>query len=203
MAGAIDHLKYGIRKFDGKDFILWKDRIENTLEASKCSDAIKEDFDLSVGEDNVIKNKKEQDTKAKLILMSSMQDSFLRKVPRTLAKEIWKALKSRYEEKNGANILVLKKNFLSSKQAANENVEKFIDRIKSATGGSKKTDTSMTILFGLLPLYENFFQFMTMMKKNIILDDVVSELLAEDKRRKKYNQINCCICFWFFLVFCH
>jgi hypothetical protein len=92
MAEAIDHLKYGIRKFDGIDFILWKDRIENALEASKCSDAIKEDFDPSVSEDNVIKNKKEQDTKAKLILMSSMQDSVLRTLPMTSAKEIWKSL---------------------------------------------------------------------------------------------------------------
>ncbi len=101
------------------------------------------------------------------------------------------------QEKNGANILVLKKNFLSSKQAANESVEEFKDRIKSARedieqGGSKITDedTSMTILFGLLPQYENFVQFMTMMKKNIILDDVVSELLAEDKRRKNKQSNN-------------
>ena len=68
----------------------------------------------------------------------------------------------------------MKRNFLSLKQEKNETVEEFIDRIKNAReeieqNGSKISDedTSMTILFGLLPIYDTFVQFITMTKIKI------------------------------------
>ena len=190
MAEPLEQMKYGIKRFDGKDFILWKMRVENALEASKCDQTIKPNFKIE-GTENEIKALKETDIKAKFILMSSITDSVLRKLVTTTALDIWNSLKTRYGETTQANVLVLKRNFLSMKQENNENVESFIDRIKNAREeieqtGSKITDedTSMTILFGLLPNYETFVQFITMTNKNTNLDTVIKELIAEDLRRK-------------------
>ena len=65
MAEAIEVMKYGLKKFDGKDFILWKVRVENALEASKCIETLKQEFKI----EEEIKARKELDTKAKFILM--------------------------------------------------------------------------------------------------------------------------------------
>ena len=70
MADIFENIKLGIKKFYGKDYILWKDRIENTLEASKCFNAIKEDFDPAEGDEKVKKNKKELNINAKSIIMT-------------------------------------------------------------------------------------------------------------------------------------
>jgi hypothetical protein len=88
-----------ITKFDGTDFSLWKDKIINALKASDCEDSIKEAFKLE-GDEDVLKGLIKKDEKAKLILMSSIQDNILRKLPRKEAKQIWKALHEKYEDKN-------------------------------------------------------------------------------------------------------
>ena len=173
MAEAIEVMKYGLKKFDDKDFILWKVRVENALEASKCIETLKQEYKIEEDEEE-IKARKELDTKAKFILMSAISDNVLRKLVTTTAKDIWNSLKTRYGETTQANVLVLKRNFLSLKQEKNETVEEFIDRIKNAReeieqNGSKISDedTSMTILFGLLPIYDTFVQFITMTKIKI------------------------------------
>jgi hypothetical protein len=155
MTEAIDQMKYGIKKFDDKDFILWKMRIENALEASKLDQTIKPTYKIE-GDENVMKELKESDVKAKFILMSSVTDNVLKTFVTTTAKDIWSSLKTRYGETTQANILVLRRSFLSMKQENDESVEKFIDRIKIARdeidqNGSRISDedTSMTILFGL------------------------------------------------------
>jgi hypothetical protein len=161
MAEVIDQMKYGIKKFDDKDFILWKMRIENALEASKLDQTIKPTYKIE-GDENVMKELKESDVRAKFILMSSVTDNVLKTLVTTTAKDIWSSLKTRYGETTQANILVLRRNFLSMKQENDESVEKFIDRIKIARdeidqNGSRISDedTSMTILFGLLSPYES------------------------------------------------
>ena len=75
MADAFDISRLSIKKFDGKDFVLWKDKIETALRATQCSEAISEDFEIAA--DNRIK-----DDKAKTILMSSIDDKILRRLKR-------------------------------------------------------------------------------------------------------------------------
>ena len=120
----------------------------------------------------LMKELKESDVRAKFILMSSVTDNVLKTLVTTTAKDIWSSLKTRYGETTQANILVLRRNFLSMKQENDESVEKFIDRIKIARdeidqNGSRISDedTSMTILIGLLSTYETFVQLMTITNK--------------------------------------
>jgi hypothetical protein len=73
-----------ITKFDGTDFSLWKDKIINAMKASDCDETIKTEFKLE-GDENVLRAFVKKDEKAKLILMSSIQDNILRKFPRKTA----------------------------------------------------------------------------------------------------------------------
>jgi hypothetical protein len=145
----------------------------------------------------LMKELKESDVRAKFILMSSVTDNVLKTLVTTTAKDIWSSLKTRYGETTQANILVLRRNFLSMKQENDESVEKFIDRIKIARdeidqNGSRISDedTSMTILFGLLSTYETFVQLMTITSKTNDLEHVIKELLAEELRRKNKQTNN-------------
>jgi hypothetical protein len=145
----------------------------------------------------LMKELKESDVRAKFILMSSVTDNVLKTLVTTTAKDIWSSLKTRYGETTQANILVLRRNFLSMKQENDESVEKFIDRIKIARdeidqNGSRISDedTSMTILFGLLSTYETFVQLMTITSKTNDLEHVIKELLAEELRRKNKQSNN-------------
>jgi hypothetical protein len=83
------------------------------------------------------------------------------------------------------------------KQENDDSEEKFIDRIKIARdeldqNGSRISDedTSMTILFGLLSTYETFVQLITIRNKTNDLDIVITELLAEELRRKNKQSNN-------------
>ncbi|CAF1118125.1 unnamed protein product, partial [Brachionus calyciflorus] len=77
-------IRFYIKKFDGNDFVLWKDKVLSALNATQCSEAIKDDFNSEGPE------KKLKDEKAKLILMTSIEDRILRRLTRKTAHEIWK-----------------------------------------------------------------------------------------------------------------
>jgi hypothetical protein len=183
--------RFRITKFDGTDFSLWKDKIINALVASDCDESIKDAFKLE-GDENVLKALIKKDEKAKLILMSSIQDNILRKLPRKTAKEIWTNLHAKYEDKNLQNLIFLRRRFLNSKQEANENVESYIDRVEmlkeeleaiSANNVSDE-DAVMTLLSGLSTQYDHFVQCLTVNKnEGLKLADVINSLKTEEKRR--------------------
>ena len=127
MAEGIDKMmtKLSVSRFDGKDFKLWKIRVENALKTNQCWNAVKNlnDFDLEV-EGNT-----EKDEKAKLIIMSSITDKILRKIHKLTANEMWEALVKKYEDKDLQGVNFSRKKYFNSKQGANESVEDFIDRV--------------------------------------------------------------------------
>ncbi len=79
------------------------------------------------GDEEVLKVLIKKDDKAKLILMSSIQDNILKKFPRKEAKQIWKALHEKYEDKNTQDIIFVRRRFLNMKQETNETIEHYID----------------------------------------------------------------------------
>jgi hypothetical protein len=88
-------------------------RIENALEASKLDQTIKPAYKIE-GDENVLKEVKESDVKAKFILMSSVTDSVLKILKTTTAKDILSSLKARCGETTQAveKQLSFKKKFL-------------------------------------------------------------------------------------------
>ena len=168
---GLENLKSNFKKFDGTDFVLWKDKIQAALKASKCVEAIKEEFKIKLEGDIENKEEKEKkneetDGKAKFILMSTIADNILRKISRRSARDIWKSLTDKYEDRNLQNVIFLRRKFLNSKQEVSESVEDFIDRVEMLREELetvhnievKDEDTALTILSGLLPAYENFVQ---------------------------------------------
>ena len=193
MAQLGEAFKINIKKFDGTDFVLWKYKVLSALRATQCSEAIKEDFDSDSPEKNL------KDEKAKVILMTSVEDKILRRLTRKTAKEMWKGLTSRYENKNILNIMCLRKRILNSKQEEKESVEDFIDRVQNLREeieglGLKMTDQdiAMTIMQGLVSAYDNFVQCLTINvdindPDNIDLDEIINSLIIEEKRREEKN----------------
>jgi hypothetical protein len=168
---GLENLKSNFKKFDGTDFFLWKDKVQASLKASKCIEAIKEGFNIKI--EGQVENKEEKekkneetDDKAKFISMSTIADNIFRKISRRSAKDIWKGLTDKYADKNLQSVIFLRRRFLNSKQESNESVEDFIDRVEMLreeletvhTVEVKDEDTALTILSGLLPANENFVQ---------------------------------------------
>ncbi|CAF0980089.1 unnamed protein product [Brachionus calyciflorus] len=72
-------VRFNIKRFDGTDFVLWKDKVKSELNASQCGEAIKEDIN-SDSPEKIVK-----DEKAKVILMTSIEDRVLRRLTRKTA----------------------------------------------------------------------------------------------------------------------
>ena len=158
MADLFDISKYGLKKFDGKDYLLWRDKVLTAVRAVQCIDAINPDFEIN----DKTRNKEDR---AKMILMSSIDDKILRRLRRKSASDIWDDIVVKYQDTHAQNVVFLKRNFLNSKQQINESLSDFIDRtlnlrdeIEALQHHITDIDTSMTILQGLLPSYDNFVQ---------------------------------------------
>ncbi len=72
---GLDNLKSNFKKFDGTDFGLQKDKVQAALKATKCVEAIKNEFKLTAEDEDQDKEEKERknedtDDKAEFILMS-------------------------------------------------------------------------------------------------------------------------------------
>ncbi|CAF1034530.1 unnamed protein product [Brachionus calyciflorus] len=72
-------IRFNIKKFDGNDFVLWKEKVLSSLNAFQCSEDIKDVFNSETPE------KKLKDEKAKLILMTSIDDRILRMLTKKTA----------------------------------------------------------------------------------------------------------------------
>ena len=183
-----------ITKFDGIDFGLWRDKIILALKASECDDSIKDEFKLE-GDENMLKLLVKKDDKAKLILMSSIQDNILRTLPRKTSNEIWKALHAKYEDKNTQNVIFLRRRFLNIKQESSESVEEYTNKFEmckeklDAISGNNiaEDDAVTTLLSGLASQYDNFVQCL-IINKNLKLADILIYLKSEEKRREERKQ---------------
>ncbi len=121
---AEQDMKYNITKFNGTDFRLWKNKILIALNAGEL-----EEFKLDDGQEDEKKAKMKKDNKAKVILVSSIHDNILRNLPIDTAKSFWKALIAKYESCNIQNIISIRRKLLNIKQAANETIVDYIDRV--------------------------------------------------------------------------
>jgi hypothetical protein len=185
------NFKVSVNKFDGTDFTLWKNKITSALKASRLWEAVNDGFDTDV-EGNA-----EKDEKAKVIMMTSITDSILRKLPFTSAKAMWKALMKRFEDKSTQNVIFLLQRFMNHRQDEEESVENFTDRVVQARENLAALDQELadsqvilTIMQGLRQEYENVAQFLLMNKKLDELDaeELIESLKIEERRRLEKKQ---------------
>ncbi len=57
---GLENLKRNFKKFDGTDFVLWKDKVQAALKASKCVKVIKTEFKIKIEGEDEIKAEKEK-----------------------------------------------------------------------------------------------------------------------------------------------
>lgn len=103
---SMDSFKVNIKKFEGKDFLLWKRKIQNAFVVFKCQDAFKADFKL--GPDSV-----EVNGKAIYILMSTMK--LIPSSKMDTAKDLWETLITKCEDKNFKNTLKVRNRLRTAK----------------------------------------------------------------------------------------
>jgi hypothetical protein len=121
------NFKVSVNKFDGTDFTSLSDsKVTSALKASRLWEAVNDGFDTDA-EGNA-----EKDEKARVILMTSITDSILRKSPFTSARAVWKALMKQFEVKSTRNVIFLLQRFMNHKQDEDESVENFTDRVMQA-----------------------------------------------------------------------
>ena len=82
-------MKSMIKKFDGKDFILQRFRIENAFKANQCFEATADDFDVVDKRKAKKKEKLKIDEKEKFIIIFSLEYKVLRRVQRETTSKIW------------------------------------------------------------------------------------------------------------------
>ena len=124
-----DQIKIRIKPFDGKDFSMWKIRVENSLKASKCFEATEEDFELTETEGEgqngiqvAVAANVEKENKAKFIITSALSDKILRRVNKPRVNEIWDSLCKKYENKDIQGINFARRKFFNLKKNNNESV---------------------------------------------------------------------------------
>ena len=188
---AEQDMKYNITKFNGTDFRLWKNKILIALNAGELEDVIQEEFKLDDGQEDEKKAKMKKDNKAKVILVSSIHDNILRNLPIDTARSIWKALIAKYESCNIQNIISLRRKLMNIKQAVNETIVDYIDRVmnlkneieKTENSQIKEQDLAILLLQGLSQEYDYFVQVLTANATELKLEKVSTSLIQEEQRR--------------------
>ena len=181
-------VKFNANRFGGKDFMLWKIRVENALRTNQCWDAT---YDYFKTDDD---GNEEKDEKTKFIIMSSITDRLLRKIHKPTTKEMWEVLIKKSKEKDVQGLKFSRKKFFNSKQGTSESLEEFIDRIINSKEELdvegltiSEKDVIMTIIQGIQSSFENLVLCLTVNKKvdNLDLNEIVDALVSEEKRRSE------------------
>jgi hypothetical protein len=109
-----DITRIGVKKFDGNDFRTWKIRVESALMADDCWKACNTTFNIA--EAGKVAENEKLNSRAKLIIISTISDNVLRSVYKETAKEMWAALCTKYEMKDIQGINFTRRNFFNCRQ---------------------------------------------------------------------------------------
>lgn len=157
---------FSIRKFDGRNFAVWKSQIQAYLVVKDVWDAIDKDPPAGSHSGATVTRDyaewAESNMIARSILLLSLEDSQATLVlGLDKAKDIWQRLESAYENVSQVNKLVLSKQFYDSKMYENERaidyvsrMKKIADQLRESTPGFKETDLIMRIICGLSSRYQ-------------------------------------------------
>jgi hypothetical protein len=156
MSESTEH-KIRIKKFDGKDFSLWKAKVENGL--------------MFLGLDKYLTVKAEtndaagllSDKKALSFVKDALSDNLFRKYKEQSTKEIWEKLKKDYEIIDAQLLFVKRNKFLFCKKNRNESMSDYLNRLTSlkeelneAGNQVSEQDFVLTIMNGTHEEYGKF-----------------------------------------------
>ena len=177
--------KYSVDKFNGRNFSLWKFKMQMVLEEKELWDVVTKKKDDLKDEHWDKKNRK-----AKAILCLSLEDTQLMLVKSaTSAKEVLDKLARHFEQKGLANKLFLRRKLFTMKLEEGESMESHINKIKEIADELESIKSTVTeedmvlIILGSLP--ETFSTLITSLESradDLTMDFLMTRLMHEERK---------------------
>ena len=196
-----------IEKFEGRNFQLWKWRMEiilrdkGLLNITNGGEAYpvdkKRDINSLTNEEKIaIETFLIKDNRAYSLICLSLGDLPARQIKSAKSSnEVWKKLNTLYETKNTTNRLILKKRLTNMRMKDNETMTEYLDKFRTATEeleaiGSpmEEEDLIATLLNSLPSSYDNLIVSLESRADQIDLDFIHARLLQEELRRDKRGE---------------
>jgi transposase InsO family protein len=174
--------KLPFNKFDGKNFHLWKFRMQMVLEEKELWEVVEEG--KAAGD-----TEEKKDRKAKAIICLSLEDNQLMIVKSaSSAKEAWDKLERHYERKGLANKLFLRRKLFTTQMKPGDNIEKHVNQLKEiaeeleAIRSPVSEEDLVLVILGSLP--EAYNSLITSLEsradENLDLDFIMTRLIHEE-----------------------
>ena len=190
----LDYVSSHIEKFDGKNFHLWKFKMQMILEDKDlwsivCGEEV-EPADDGPAAASIPKSRKRA-RKAYATICLSLGDNQLSLVRSAqTAREAWQKLESHYETKSLANKLFLRKQYFSATMSEGDTMMEHINKMRSlaeqlaSVGAQVSEDDKVTTLLCSLPeSYNNLIVALESRADDLTIEFVSARLLHEERRR--------------------
>jgi hypothetical protein len=184
--------KFQIDKFNGDNFIAWRDRLEAILEAEEVLFVITTARPLT--EDQTEKQAKwdKANAMAKAWLKSAITDDVLHLIrDKQTTKEILDTLRDRYQRKSDANIHHLKAQLynyrMSDEKTITENlvfITNILAQLSTIDATMPATDQVSIMLNSLPPSFKEWKDIHNHIDSKETPESLISKLLDEERRRK-------------------
>ena len=179
------------KKFDGKDFSLWKAKVENGLMFLGI------DGSLTVKNESTEVAKTLIDKKALSFVKDALSDNLFRKYAQTTTKELWDKLKEDYETVDAQLLFVKRNKFLFCKKSRSESMVEYLNRLTSlkqelteAGNAVNDPDFILTIMNGTHEEYGDYVSAISGKETidKLKVDEFMKKLIQEDALRTSMNQ---------------
>ena len=179
------------KKFDGKEFNLWKSKVENGLMFLGI------DSYLTVKAETTEAAKVLSEKKALAFLKESLSDNLFRKYNQATPKELWDQLKTDYATIDAQLLFVKRNKFLFCKKNRNESMSDYLNRLTSlkqelTEAGNQVSDSNfiLTIMNGT---HEDYGDFVSAITGKTTIDKLaantlMTQLIQEDDLRQSMSQ---------------
>ena len=180
------------KKFDGKDFSMWKAKVLNGLRYLGLQNWLTVKAEQGKTPDQVA-----PELRALAFAMDALSDNLFRQYQDIeTIKDLWDRLKTDYETSDMQLQFVLRNKFLTCRKSKNEKMSDYVKRLtafshdlKSAGNEVKDADFILTLVNGT---HEEFGAFVSAVcgKKgvnDIVKTDIISQLIKEDELRRSMH----------------
>ncbi|MCO5569739.1 hypothetical protein L7F22_023454 [Adiantum nelumboides] len=189
MASSSDKEEYFIRKFDGNNFTIWKERMKDVLTNKCLSKPLKEQRAEGDGYTQAQWNL--LDAKAMATIRLHLAKSvFFTLIGKMTTKDLWDSLCSAWERKSASNKVFLMKKLMKLSMKEGSIVARHLNEFNSlfsqlTSQGFSEFDDELESIFLLCSLPSSWDIFCTAISNSapngkLVFNDVTNALLTED-----------------------
>eukprot|EP00794_Sanderia_malayensis_P011679 gene11679-12889_t len=189
-----DYVSSHIAKFEGKNFHLWKFKMQMILEDKDLWNIVCGEEEEPVGEGSTeasIQRFRKRARKAFATICLSLGDNQLSLVRSAqTAREAWLKLEGHYEVKSLANKLFLRKQYFSATMSEGDTMMEHVNKMRSlaeqlsSVGAQVSEDDQVATLLCSLPdSYNNLIVALESRADDLNMEFVIARLLHEERKR--------------------